>query len=117
MSHIASSVVLFPSGEMHFFDISQSGAGIVGSAINADFPHPDESGIYKTHPADLDLVEKTGVFHYNNLERVFSNAPESRMVSITDFTIYNPYMHHEGGVSIPYVSDATPVSITSPYGL
>ena len=117
MSHIVPSAVLLPSGEMHFFDISQSGAGIVGPAINAVFPHPDESGIYKTYSADLDLVEKTGVFHYNNLESVLSNAPESRMVSITDFTVYNPYMHHEDGVSIPYVSDATPVSLTTPYGL
>lgn len=109
---------------MHFFDTSQLHILNDGSGINAKFPDPSnfftedsdtgrtpeqESGILKTYGPDLAPVEKSGVFHYDKLKGAFSNAEESRENAITDFTIFNDYIHYyqteeNKKVSIPFLS-------------
>lgn len=119
---------VMPSSEMHFFDTSQLHVLNDGSGINAKFPDPDDSGIFKTYGPDLPPVEKTGIFHYNNLQGGFSNAEESRQNSITDFTIFNNYIHHyrtqtadeetetDDSISIPFISTYTiSVGFPNPY--
>ena len=142
MTHVSASAIM-PSSEMHFFDVSQShirqGTNhlSVNEGINANYPDPsifytvdprtgetttvdgseffEESGILKTFPPDIESVEKSGVFHYNKLQGAFSNAPASRDDSITDFTIFNHYIHHHGQVSIPYLSTYTATIMYNPY--
>lgn len=80
------------------------------------------SGIFKTYgpiPHLDELVDDqrpksgSGVVHPHGLQGPFSNAPSSKEDSINDFTVFNPYIHHElmpsnsmGGqtIRIPYVS-------------
>ena len=134
---------IMPSSEMHFFDTSQSHVLNGGSGINAKFPDPSnfftedpdtgrtpeqESGILKTYGPDLVPIEKSGIFHYDNLQGRFSNAPASRENSITDFTIFNHYIHHyrtqtaneetdrDASISIPFISTYTiSVGFPNPY--
>ena len=134
MSHITPPAVM-PSSEMHLFDVSQSHIRQgtqelnVNKGINATFPHPvdfpegylDVSGVHKTYgPTISDLSDiqsqQTGIFHYNNLQGQFSNALEAVSNSITDFTINNPYIHHEYQVAIPYMSTFTASVSYYPYG-
>ena len=111
MSHITPSAIM-PSSEMHFFDVSQShllGDKLaVNTGINTEFPHPssfvEESGTLKTFASDLESVEKTGIFHYNKLQGEFSNAPEAKENSITDFKIFNNYIYHYKAVPEPDIS-------------
>ena len=126
----------FDSSQLH--KIRKESPSSVGSGINDPFPYPntttdesyafvssesreqfpdkfnnawwDASGIINTYGAtDAPLVDEqreTGVFHYlGSLGRFSSNYQNSQ---ITDFTIFNPYIHHEYinnvGIAIPYVS-------------
>ena len=68
------------------------------------------SGIVGTRPPDdmvpVDAVEQTGVLHYYGAVGRFSSAIFTNQ--ITDFAIFNPYVHHETfrgkPIYIPYVS-------------
>ena len=100
-------------------------------AIYADFFSAewwDVSGILKTFPEDRGglqdfRVDKepleteyvgSGIFHPDELQNPFSNGPNSRASGIDDFTIFNPYIHHEKlpstlaldkmVIRIPYIS-------------
>ena len=134
MSHVTPSAIM-PSSEMHFFDVSQSHIRRgtdelnINEGINATFPHPsdfpegylDVSGVHKTYgPTISDLsdiqAQQTGIFHYNNLQGQFSNALGTVSNSITDFTINNPYIHHEYQIAIPYMSTFTASIAYYPYG-
>jgi hypothetical protein len=138
MTHIPSPSAIMPSSEMHFFDASQShifGQDLaINTGINATFPSPpdfqEESGVLKTYGPSThtlsDETKQTGVFHYNGLTGIFSNASTSKENSITDFTIYNAYIHHERyqisdnkdiTVAIPYMSTFTVSIQYDPYGL
>lgn len=129
---------VLPSGEANMFDFRQQGSG-----INEPFPYPnlttpdelafesgadrtmfpdafsDEwwmaSGVVKTYPADSGSTNEreSGIFHFNELISQFSNATEVSGNQIDDFTIFNPYIHHQrlpsnnsaaGAIEIPYVS-------------
>lgn len=129
MTHVPVSAVM-PSSEMHFFDVSQSHKLNNNLGINAKYTDPSifrvedprtgktteqESGVFKTYESDLEGIEKSGVFHYNKLQGAFSNAPITRYYSITDFTIFNHYIHHHGQVSIPYLSTYSATVLSNPY--
>ena len=133
---------MLPSGEANFFDVAQHHENNDDSGINAIFPSPDsfivsgpgQSGAYVTNPEnpDLEVVDRTGIFSYNNLTGVFSNGTQSRNASglidfsfggisagsVTDFTGFNNYVHYYGEptpptalvpgvtpIKIPYISD------------
>jgi len=123
------SGMLLPSGEASFYDLSQNHDSD-GSGINASFPNPtfsdgywDESGIFKTYGPNTGLtVKQSGLFNYDGLSGVFSNGPATRESGITDFTLFNPYIHYQSRstpnnisttvpVKIPFISDYT-ISIT-----
>jgi len=63
------------------------------------------------------VIDKPSVLSYNYLSGSFSNASEATMRSITDFTVYNDYIHHYGAVSIPYLSTLTVADQFDPYPL
>ena len=120
---------LLPSGEEHFLDRGQP------LPLNETFPSPTgkrpdgytweeffaESGVYETNAPDDPIVsqgsiDETGVFHYNRLDGQFSSALDPSDNLITDFTIFNSYVHHERlqvdgeedkVLTIPYLSTLT----------
>lgn len=120
------SGALLPSGE-HFFADSSQAYGSDGSGINSVFPSPtnsdsywDNSGVFKTYGVNENLIvsNSSGLFNYNDLSGVFSNAPTTRISGIYSFTLFNPYIHHyhkstpsnintTQAVKIPFVSDYT----------
>jgi hypothetical protein len=144
---------VLPSGEANFFDVAQHHEHNDGSGINAIFPSPEsfivsgpgQSGAYVTNPEnpDLEVVDKSGIFSYNNLTGVFSNGVQSRSASIidfsfggisagsvTDFTGFNNYVHYYGEptppgavvpgiipIRIPYISDVTIAVEYDPYSV
>lgn len=94
---------IMPSGESNFFDFSQSHIYHNGFGINTYYPHPtgdgefsEESGIIKTYPASpISFSEKeSGIFAYNNLKSLFSNAHEVSSNNINSFSLDNPYIHY-----------------------
>lgn len=146
------SGVILPSSEAHFYDLAQAHAHNDGRGINAVFPNPlgvnsedkfsedwwNVSGLLRTYPEEA--VEKdtlfwrthpvlsagdsggghSGVFYYVGLRGQFSNL--GTVVPISDFNIFNQYIHHvrdvNGSVtSIPYTSDFTVSVAYNPYGL
>lgn len=155
---------VLPSGEANFFDLAQHHEHKDGNGINAIFPspanfedeakvnynlnigQPGQSGIYVTNPEnpDLEVVDKSGIFSYNNLTGVFSNGIQSRNASgvidfsfggisagsVTDFTGFNNYVHYYGEsppttsinqsiipIRIPYISDVTIAVEYDPYSV
>jgi hypothetical protein len=131
---------VLPSGEANSFDFRQQGSAINSpfpypnletpedlafsdGVTRSDFPDAfsDEwwaaSGIFKTYGPENDTLvsekDESGIFHFNKLISQFSNAVEVSTKQIDDFTIFNPYIHHErmpvgsrdaGAIKIPYVS-------------
>lgn len=125
-----------------------------GSGINVPYPYPntntarqyaytsgdnttnkftdnwwEASGIIKTYPSDdgqlIDKSRESGIFHYNGSSSVFSNGEAVKANQITDFTIFNYYIHHElmpsnaeegSIIKIPYVSTFRPSIDWNPYG-
>jgi hypothetical protein len=145
---------VLPSGEANFFDVAQHHEHNDGSGINAIFPSPSgfivsgpgQSGAYVTNPENpgLEVVDKSGIFSYNNLSGVFSNGTQSRNASglidfsfggisagsVTDFTGFNNYVHYYGEptppgavvpgiipIRIPYISDVTIAVEYDPYSV
>jgi len=131
--------MLLPSGEENFFDQSQDRSYHDGSGIDVPFPRSgwaDPSGfggLLQTYPTDSGIatsgenyIGSGDIFNPYGLSGLFSNADPSLVLSgITDFTIFNPYIHYysqqasptavsSGGlpVFIPYISDYT---VSYPY--
>jgi hypothetical protein len=135
---VLPSGALLPSGESNFFDFRQDYSARNGQGINTDYPNPffTDSGrmFIATNPPDSGRNRHTtsgvnsigsgelGMLTYNNVSGLFSNAVGSLVSGITDFTIFNPYIHHYGiqvrnvrgvetvPVTIPYLSDYTATS-------
>ena len=106
MAHFPSGV--FASGEALFYDTSQT------TPINATYPDPSgfisESGIYATYAKNAsDPVGS--IFGMDGLVSDFSNGALSiaDLIArgITDFSIFNPYIHYysmqqPSGTVVPY---------------
>ena len=110
---VLGSGQVLPSGESNFYDFSQDHSYNNGSGINANFPSPSDfthdSGTIRTYGAEGNIVEESGVFSASNLEVPFSNATTAGVSGITDFTIFNNYIHNQLSnndtvVEIPFLS-------------
>ena len=129
------SGALLPSGESNFFDFRQDYSVRNGQGINTDYPNPFFGGsgneLLATNPPASGHTTggvngigsgELGFLSYNNVSGLFSNAVGSLVSGITDFTIFNPYIHYYGvqvrnvrgvetvPVTIPYLSDYTAIS-------
>ena len=102
----------------------------------ADFPDNfsdewwDTSGIMSTAPPFsgvlVDENQESGIFHFNGLSSAFSNGQIAKSLQIENFTIFNPYVHHEHLMStnrkkkivveIPFISTYTIAIDFRPYG-
>lgn len=119
------SGAVLPSGEANYYDFSQSHEYHDGSGINATYPSPDtfvdESGVIKTYAPDGSPYEGSSVFSIVANSGTFSNASGINIQSITDFTIFNPYIHFlpdqtgSGEILIPYISDYNIAKPFNPY--
>ena len=121
---VLGSGQVLPSGESNFYDFSQDHSYNDGSGINVNFPSPsnfiDASGTIRTYPPDLSPLEQSGIFAADNLKTAFSNSENAALSGITDFTIFNNYVHYATGesltsVQIPYLSDYTISTGFNPY--
>ena len=125
---------LFPSGEANYFDFSQDRSLYQGSGINAVYPSPtgiqvqngifvdndlEVSGLYPTYPPDVNPVEKSGIFDFENLASRFSNVSQVSGLKIESFDIFNPYIHYyrveSQPVKIPYISTYKLSTVYDPY--
>lgn len=70
MAKIVGHSGIYPSGEAHFFDINQKDGGVF-------------------------LYSGISIFDFSGSNSSFSNGPLSRYFSITDFKIFNPYIHYD----------------------
>lgn len=137
--------------------IRREASDFIGSGINVPFPYPNQttpneyslltgetqsqdkfseewwevSGIFKTYPSGdgqlVDAQRESGILHFNGEKSLFSNGSEVSSKQITDFNIFNNYIHHirlpqnnrkirPSIVKIPFVSTFK-VSINwNPYG-
>lgn len=118
------SGMIFPSGEANYYDFAQSHEYHGSSGINAIYPSPadfsQESGIIKTDGPDGELADTSGIFNSYNLSSQFSNSNRIDINSITEFSIFNPYIHYATGVDgvniqIPYISTYSVSSEYDPY--
>lgn len=132
---VLPSGALLPSGEAGFFDFRQDYSARNGQGINTDYPNPffsgSGNGLIATSPPVSGHTTggvngigsgELGFLSYNNVSGLFSNAVGSLVSGITDFTIFNPYIHYYGAqtrnvrgietvpVAIPYLSDYTAIS-------
>lgn len=64
---------IYPSGEAHFFDLSQNSI-------------------------DTTVAPNTSIFEFNLLNSQFSNSTESYVID--DFTSFNPYIHNTGNYRV-----------------
>jgi hypothetical protein len=130
---------VLPSGEANSFDFRQHGSG-----INSPFPYPNQntpdelagitktdfpdqfsdawwqaSGALKTYGPDegtlVDTEQESGIFHFNNLISRFSSASGVNQSGITDFTIFNNYVHHQRLPSNNNNADAIEIPFVSTY--
>ena len=127
--------VLLPSGESNFFDFRQDYSARNGQGINTDYPSPFFGGsgnaLIATNLPSSGLTTsglngvgsgELGLLAYSNVDSLFSNASASLVSGITDFTIFNSYIHYYGvavrnvrgnevmPVTIPYLSDYVAIS-------
>ena len=105
---VLPSGAVIPSGEANFYDTSQDFGLNNGYGINVPFVD-NPSGVIKTYGPDGSVIEKDSVFSANGLNIPFSNAQAIAFYQITDFAIFNDYIHYETDingafVSIPYLS-------------
>jgi hypothetical protein len=123
LAHFPSGV--FASGEALFYDTRQT------VPINATYPHPSEfsnaSGIYATYAKNASNPV-VSIFGMGGLVSDFSNGPASVATlinrGITDFSIFNPYIHYYSvaqspGATVPYPAgsaSATQVPFKIEYG-
>jgi hypothetical protein len=103
---------LLPSGEANYYDFNQDRSYHGGSGINYLYPSPSgfnqASGVIRTYPPNVNPVEQSGIFSYNELSSAFSNVSQVSGLKIESFDIFNPYIHYyridNQPVKIPYVS-------------
>ena len=121
---VLGSGQVLPSGESNFYDYSQDHSYNNGSGINVNFPSPstfiDASGTIRTYAPSGNVVDTSGIFAASGLQTSFSNSMDAALSGITDFTIFNNYIHHTTGVNslpvqIPYLSDYTISNGFNPY--
>jgi len=120
------SGAVIPSGEANFYDLSQSHENAGSSGINATYPSPstfvEESGALKTYRPEGSPTDTSSIFNYGTSGSQFSNAGTIDTYSITDFSIFNDYIHYATGINgeaiiIPYVSTYTISPPIEPYPL
>lgn len=131
------SEILIPSGGGNFYDESQSPENNAGMSINEIYPSPyysENSGLYSTFFSSnivaASAVEKSSIIAPSGFFSIFSNALEAGSNQISDFNIFNPYIHYypnnsstitnknksqNFSVKIPYVSDYEIASPFYPY--
>jgi hypothetical protein len=139
---------VLPSGEAGGLDLAQFGKEInkdypypnsstpqelssirIGSGTPASQKFSDDwwaaSGILKTYPEDpgdlLDPERETSIFNFTNSISRFSNATDVKSKQIENFTIFNPYIHHQTSrnnqpVAIPFLSTFNVSLDFRPYG-
>lgn len=131
---------ILPSGQENYFDVLQDPLNNGGLPINAFYPSPTDhggSGLLATYSPSqyppqirylLGQLRETGILHFFNLSSLFSSANLAGLYQVSDFTIFNPYLHYypdtalskinnenkseDFPVYIPYVSD---YEIAEPY--
>ena len=117
------SGVILPSSEAHFFDFIQSHVYNNSSGINATFPSASSgidfaSGLLRTYGESPPSGSHNG-FYYAGLSGPFSKY--GTVPPVTDFSVFNPYIHHSGvggnPLLIHYVSDYIVSSPYNPYSL
>ena len=111
--------MIFPSGEANFYDFTQDHSNNDGSGINVPFVDHG-SGVIATYGPDSNPVETSGILAASGLATAFSNSQEVSQTQITNFTIFNNYIHNTSGVSglpvlIPYLSTYTVSLKYDPY--
>ena len=134
---------ILPSGEANFYDVRQT--HFKGSGINQPFPFPntltkdqfkyvsgnypsdfsddywDDSGVIRTYAGSGEIsvnALESGIFSKEGENSPFSNGNIIKQTQISDFAIFNGYIHHErfpGNSTkdfdkkdlliIPYISD------------
>ena len=123
---VLPSGALIPSGEANFYDFRQEPLYNGGSGINASYPNPSTfnpaSGALATYGSTGSPTDTSGVFAYNNLQGPFSGSGDVPITRISDFTIFNNYIHYASGVGgeaikIPYTSTYTVSTRFDPYRL
>tara|TARA_R110002096_G_scaffold119004_2_gene257656 strand:- start:1598 stop:2002 length:405 start_codon:yes stop_codon:yes gene_type:complete len=123
---VLGSGQVLPSGESNFYDYSQDHSYNDGSGINVNFPSPsnfiDASGTIRTYAPSGNVIDTSGIFAASGLKTSFSNSMDAALSGITDFTIFNKYIHHTTGVNslpvqIPYLQDYTISNGFNPYGI
>lgn len=126
---------ILPSTESNFADPSQGTDirySLRPSGINSVFPSPTsfkvdqpaQSGVYKTYPpaesnnattaASLVAGDRSE-FEPIGLANQFSNGYASLLNGITDFTVYNSYIHYHPEAASSTSIDPNPVPILIPY--
>lgn len=87
----------------------------------------DASGIYSTSPEENGTLFSSGdefsILNFNKTQSRFSNGPQSESYQISDFKIFNTYIHHELSadknkkpVEIPFISTFNVAIDYKPYG-
>ena len=115
---VLPSGAVLPSGEANFLDLDQ-----YGKAINATYPSPtnfvDDSGTYIGKDLNADLIPGSEITDSTlspvGLDTPFSNTEDAASGQISDFTIFNKYIHyyprHVGGQGTGQASRYIPVYI------
>ena len=122
------SGMILPSGEANFYDFAQSHEYNSGSGINYPFgAGPDvpasDSGLLATYGPDGQPVDTKSVIAADKLNLPNSNAQDVVADQITDFTIFNNYIHYDGtgsgnnAITIPFLSTYTLSSGFDPYSI
>lgn len=118
------SGMTLPSGEANFYDFSQAHENNSGSGINYPFVQDTSgSGLLATYgPSGEGLTEKKSFIAASGLTIPKSNAQDVVSRQITDFAIFNNYIHHNATsdgdpVKIPYLSTYTLSSGFDPYSI
>lgn len=129
---------ILPSGQENYFDSRQDPDNNLSLPINAFYPSPinqdgnfSGTGLLATYPPTgyppqirylLGQLRETGILHFYDFSSLFSNATIVGLYQVSDFTIFNPYIHYYPNkqeldsinnqnksnnypVYIPYVSD------------
>lgn len=125
---------ILPSGQENYFDTIQDPDNNAGFPINAFYPSPASNGTFTGtgllatyaptgYPQEIQYrlgqLKESGILNFYELFSLFSNSQLAALYQVSDFNIFNPYVHYYSNESlpvlIPYVSDYEIVSPISPY--